>query len=100
MKHFASKSFNGSTITITKGDTLTVVLHYIAVRTEWSFGDNFGYNKSLDLGTMEVKDGVRTMEFTAHSSGTVEISLELSSVLGFPGPSNVLDTYKLTVTVL
>jgi len=100
MKHFASSSFNGSTITIAKGDTLTVVLHYTPRRTAWAFGDNFGFSPNLSLGLCETKDGVRTMEFTARSSGTVEISLDRSHVLGLVGPSSFVSNFRLKVVVL
>ena len=100
MKHVASRFQNGKTITIAKGDILSVVLHYTPARTAWSFEDNFGYNPNLSLGLSETKDGVKTMEFTACIPGTVEIALYQSSVLGIPGPSNITDTFKLTVKVL
>jgi hypothetical protein len=102
MNHFASSSFNGR-ITINKGDTLTVVLHYECrpgQLTAWSFGDNFGFNAALSLGSIETKAGVRTMLFTAHSVGTVEIALAKSSVYGVEGPSSNMGSYKLTVTVV
>jgi hypothetical protein len=102
MNHFASSAFNGR-ITINKGDTLTVVLHYASCPgqlTAWSFGDNFSFNAALSLGSIETKDGVRTMEFTAHSVGTVEIALTKSSVYGVAGPSSKMGSYKLAVTVV
>jgi hypothetical protein len=100
MNHTASIFSNGKTITIAKGDTLTVVLHYVPVRTAWSFGDDLAYQAALSLGEMQVGNGVRTMQFSAHSAGQVEINLTESFVLGFPGASGINATYKLTVIVL
>jgi hypothetical protein len=102
MEHFASSSFNGSTITIAKGDTLTVILQYCTIegkRTQWSFGDTFAYGPCLTCGIMSVADGVRTMVFTAQQSGEAEIALSESWVLGFEGPHNVRSRFKLKVVV-
>jgi hypothetical protein len=100
MKHSASTYYNGKSVTIAKGDTLTIALPYMPVGTEWSFGDNFSFNPVLAMGTSQAKEGLYTVEFTARQAGTVEISMTESWVLSVQGPSNVKGTFKLTVKVV
>jgi hypothetical protein len=99
MQHSVNSSHNGKSITIANGDTLIVSLPYEPVRTAWSFEDNFGFHPALDITTSETRNGRHTIEFAARQTGTVEINLTQSAVLGIPGPSSVTGKFKLTVTV-
>lgn len=100
--HVASARDNGSTINMSQGDSLTIVLSYKESgpeQTYWTFGDNFGYNASLNLESIAAIGGRRIMEFVASKSGTVEIALQQYHVLALQTPSNRTATFKLTVVV-
>ncbi len=103
MEHFASSSFNGSTITIAKGDTLTLVLRYGNVegqRTQWSYRDNYSFNRiALIWASFSVEDGAYTTIFKGRDCGVVEIALFESTVLGLDGPSSIMSKYRLRVVV-
>lgn len=102
MTHFVNAYHNQSTINIALGDTLSVSLPYettVPGQTAWSFGDNFGFNKCLNMGFIAARDGVRTMQFVATAAGTVDIELQQFRVLGLLRASNITRSYKLTVSV-
>jgi len=100
--HLASSRDNGSTINMSQGDSLTIVLSYKEKgpeQTYWTFGDNFGYNASLNLESIAAIGGRRIMEFVASNCGTVEIALQQYPALALQTPANRTATFKLTLIV-
>ncbi len=100
--HLASARDNGSTINMSLGDSLTVILSYKETgpeQTYWTFGDNFGHNTCLYLESIAAIAGKRVMEFVATNSGTVEIALQQYHVLALQTPTNRTATFKLTLIV-
>jgi predicted GNAT superfamily acetyltransferase len=102
MDHYATVRNSESTINMTAGDTLMVVLPYKETgpeQTYWTFGDNFGHNTSLNITRIAALGGIRIMDFVATSVGTVEIALQQYHALAQQTPSNRTATFKLTVIV-
>ena len=103
MNHIIDFSRNGQSLTINVGDTLTVMLQgdYSTGRamTAWTFGDRFEFQPVLSLGTMEVSNALRRMEFSAQAVGAGVIALHEYYVLGIPGPSNVARRFRVEIKV-
>jgi hypothetical protein len=102
MDHYATVMNSGSTINMTAGDTLMLVLPYKETgpgQTYWTFGDNFGHSASLNITRIAALGGIRIMDFIATNLGAVEIALQQYHVLALQTPSNRTATFKLTVIV-
>jgi hypothetical protein len=102
-KHAASARDNGSTISMSQGETLTIVLPYKETgpdQTYWTFGETFGHNTSLNLESIAAIAGKRVMEFVATNLGSVEIALQQFHTVALQTPSNRTATFKLNVVVL